>query len=140
MYCISDQICGDKCAAYECKCGNETFSSVDYDPYYCCIPKNESCEENQKIGICQAGQMKSIQHFCQDQGQCPIATEGYVALTSNCSSNHDCPSSSLSSRICIDSANVSLEFYCKGAFEQFKDGIMCPNSNKGLSYQQCYQM
>ena len=135
MYFITDRICGDKCAGVECKCGNETFSGHDSDPYYCCIPKNESCEGNQVIGNCETGQKKFFENFCEDQGQCPISKEGYVAITSNCTFNHDCPASLLSSRICTDRINVSLGSYCLMGFIY---GKICPNANDGLFHQQCY--
>ena len=137
MYSITDQICGDKCSGQECKCGDETIShSFTHDPYYCCISKNESCEENQGIGSCQGGHKKSLENFCEDQGQCPVSKTGFVAITSDCSSNHDCPASSYSSRVCIDRINVSLEshFCSRGA----NFGKICPKANKGLYYQQCY--
>ena len=137
LYFITDYICGDKCAVVECKCGNETFSPQDHNPYYCCIPKNESCEENHGIGNCQTGQKKSSENFCEHQGECPISQSAYVAIKSNCTSNHDCPVSSFSSRVCNDRINISVD-YCQGALGQNVRGKLCPLANKGLYHQQCY--
>ena len=139
MYFITDNICGDKCTRITCKCGNETLSPRKYDPYYCCIPKNESCDENQGIGNCQSGQKKLFENFCEDQGQCPISWHGYVSIKSNCTSNHDCPVSSFSSRVCNDKINISVD-YCSGSVGQYVHGKLCPLANEGLSHQQCYTM
>ena len=136
MYSVIDKICGDICSGHECKCGDETISTIHpSDPYYCCISKNESCEENQGNGSCRGGRKKYFENFCEDQGQCPVSNTGFVAITSNCSSNHDCPASYFSSRVCIDTIDVSLESYCRVSVEQ---GKICPNANKGLFHQQCY--
>ena len=119
----------------ECKCGNETFSYDD--SYYCCIPKNESCDYNQGIGNCKTGQKRSFENFCEDQSQCPISYYGYVAFKSNCSSNHDCPVSTFSSRVCNDRIDISVD-YCGGATVN-GTGKLCPLANKGLFHQQCYR-
>ena len=97
---IADYICGDKCVGNLCRCGNETISVLyDDDPFYCCIPNNESCDEfnDNNIVTCQNGQKKSFENFCEDQGQCPTSRSGFVAFKSDCTSNHDCPASSYSS-------------------------------------------
>ena len=71
--------------------------------------------------------------------KCPISWHGYVSIKSNCTSNHDCPVSSFSSRVCNDKINISVD-YCSGSVGQYVHGKLCPLANEGLSHQQCYTM
>ena len=91
---------------------------------------------------CENGQALSIyEDFCEGGHACPIGTDSYFALTSNCSkiSNHFCPIYHLTSKICLDKVDVNITNYCKYGRNDEEPWI-CPKANKGLSFVQCYDL
>ena len=95
-----------------------------------------------KIISCENGQaIPTHGGFCKDSQECPIITSyGIMALTSNCGhvSNHFCPISRGLSKICIDKVNVSITDYCtEGGHDKY---WKCPKANKGLVFEQCFDM
>ena len=85
------------------------------------------------IPFCANGHAIPIEEFCKDQEQCPISNENQIALKSNCShsSNRFCPHSISSSKVCMDTIDISLEDICY-------DYWNCPNSVNGPFFEQCY--
>ena len=88
---------------------------------------------------CDNGQAVSVfGDFCQE---CPLVhLYSSFAVSSNCSYNlnHFCPLYDDASKICIDKVDVSITNYCSygGQNEYWK----CPKANKGLKFDQCYDM
>ena len=91
--------------------------------------ENVSCENGQALSI--------FGEFCYE---CPLIKISSLALTSNCSkmSNHFCPMDYTSSKICMDKVNVPITDYCSTSADD-KPWI-CPKANKGLNFEQCYEM
>ena len=89
-----------------------------------------SCENGQQISV--------YGKFCNENQGCPLGIESLLALTSNCSksSNHFCPISSSTAKICIDRVDVSITNYC--SYGARNDSYWkCPKANKGLEFEQC---
>ena len=90
---------------------------------------------------CDNAQALSIYgNFCHDSNDCPTESFSSFAMSSNCSkiNNHFCPLNFGSSKICIDKANVPITEYCPSGL-----GLKnweCPKANKGLNFDQCYDM
>ena len=89
---------------------------------------------------CENGQALSIYgDFCNDCHECPIGTNSFSAISSNCSKrfNHFCPLY-MSSKICMDKVNVSVTDYCTHGGQN--EHWICPKASKGLDFEQCYYM
>ena len=92
--------------------------------HFCVDDANVYCENGQALSI--------YGDFCHECQECPITVNSYIALTSNCSksSNHFCPMTAYSSKICTDEVNVSLYNGTKL--------WRCPKANRGLNFEQSY--
>ena len=95
-----------------------------------------------KIISCENGHALSYNgDFCHDSQECPISAQNSIlAMSSNCSkmSNHFCPLYDYSSKICMDKVNVSITDYC--SWGGLDEPWICPEANKGLKFEQCYDM
>lgn len=136
---VSVKICGDKCLDDFglCHCGDDDFYDTDED-YYCCTPKNITCEETGFNEYdCPVGQKLSLDAFCVEQDQCPISLESGMAITSNCTANNQyCPIdyNLEASKICLNSVpERKIEDYCNQG-----SSSACAKANEGLTFEQCY--
>ena len=87
---------------------------------------------------CENGQALSLYgDFCHECHECPLATYSVYAMLSNCSkrSNNFCPMFDVTSKICMDRFNVNITDYC-----DYGEPWICPKANKGLNFEQCYDM
>ena len=92
--------------------------------------------------ICENGQAVVVYGgFCEECKKCPIGVRSsYMFMSSNCSksSNHICPKSRKTSKICMDEVKVSMTDFC--LLQDAHDYWKCPKANKGLNFEQCYKM
>lgn len=133
------QICGDQCLIWEgdqCQCGySEPFE--ENDGYYCCVPKNETCIDDWGVMKCPSGIKLAWNEMCSFQNQCPVDVSSAMAISSNCNSteNNHCPSGRDVSKVCTKSEERSVEKFCDSTIT---GGKVCPKTNGGLKFTQCY--
>ena len=95
-----------------------------------------------KTVYCKNGKALSIMgDFCQECQECPVRKyASSLALTSNCSKslNNYCPRDLLTSKICMDKINDSITDHC--SYVEGDEPWLCPKANKGLDFEQCYDL
>ena len=82
-----------------------------------------------------------IESFCEHQGQCPVTKRSATAINSNCShfSNHYCPISQFSTKLCVENINLNVTEYCEDIDDYVSLNYMCPKAINGLIFDQCYR-